>query len=570
MATTGGKIRLFTPIAFADGSVSIGNVATLAFGNQIVVIGPDCQCTADATVAIGNNARCLGASSVAIGNQVITPGGGCIAIGSGVTSGLLGSVNVVLGINASVTDSVPCSGSVVIGIYAGTGGSGSVSIGYGATSAISAISIGTYTNAYDQSVVLGYYSGVGGPSSVAIGDQCSTTDDGSSGSVAIGRVCGTYGHSSIVMGNNSHAGFAYYQFVQFGIAIGTTCESRADGAIAIGMSAIAEQVRDIVIGYNSNTSGSTSGRNIVIGDTSFSEADVELSVLLGGSHIARAASTYSIIIGQDCEIEGGSGYNSLLGTRSTIGAGSPFNFAAGLSLLIGDNSGHNVAIGTEATIGDVSSDNLCIGHTCRVYGPNNVGLGSLAAIGTSSVPVTNGIAIGASTTVAMEGGIAIGGLSGAFGLYDLVLGYNSRNVSDSTGGNIIVGSNCAMGSLVGNSIILGPSAVVDNLSINAISVGYGAKVGASLESSQAYGTNALATRSREVIFNAAGTGTAGVELFHAPANLAGPLDLFRFDVTTIVNNHDTAMYLLYKDATGTIVMAPVVVNGITGALSVPL
>ena len=101
---------------------------------------------------------------------------------------------------------------------------------------------------------------------------------------------------------------------------------------------------------------------------------------------------------------------------------------------------------------------------------------------------------------------------------------------------------------------------------NAIAIGRQSVVSSGCNGGQAYGRYATVNQAGEVVFGAAGL---PVGLFHAVGN-GTPLDLFKFDVAGAAVALDSAMYLLYKDGSGTLVMNKVLVETSTGYLHVPV
>ena len=152
--------------------------------------------------------------------------------------------------------------------------------------------------------------------------------------------------------------------------------------------------------------------------------------------------------------------------------------------------------------------------------------------------------------------------------------------------NIVVGNGASAGDYVNNAVVLGrgafvPSGTVEAPLLNPIAIGYGANVtgtsgiavGKSAVSSgnysQAYGQDAQAAQAHEVVFGALnGNGPASINLFHAFNQAVAPTELFRFDSAAIVNNGESAMYLLYKDSSGTICFSQVKVAIGSGNLQV--
>ena len=105
---------------------------------------------------------------------------------------------------------------------------------------------------------------------------------------------------------------------------------------------------------------------------------------------------------------------------------------------------------------------------------------------------------------------------------------------------------------------------VGDASSSSIAVGRFSSVPSGMSGSQAWGTHATVSQSGEVVF--AGS-SSPVTLFHV-VGTPDPLDLVKFDLAGAASALDSAMYLLYKNTGGTLVMNKVLVEATTGYLHV--
>jgi trimeric autotransporter adhesin len=504
MAITGGKIRLFTPIAFADLKVSIGDVYTSVAGDGSVGVGQAAICTLHDSVAVGNSAQTFGGTSTAVGAQTQAHGDFSTAVGNG-----------------SRTYGIECLaiGSVA---YSGPTTNRTISIGAGASASAGNDSIVIGTSAHsllaDQTIVVGNLSeavslngiSIGneaysdGPNDVVVGPSASTTDGSLGNNVVLGYNASV--DSTVTPSTNS-------------IAIGPLSYVSDSDSVAIGSSASAPGPYCIVIGRQAK-SGLLGSQNIVLGDQS--------SVTDDGAYVQNVViGPYASVVGTFCIV---------MGNNSSAGRNTPALTPVTQSVVIGAGAAHtlsnySITIGVSSlTRGDYD---IAVGANSG-SGPGSLGsnivVGNAAYIDSSVTPSSDSIAIGSTSLVSNSHAIAVGDHTTISGQYSIALGGNSSVAADF-------------------GIALGASATVNgNL---GIAIGFGAIAGAS-----------------EIVFSSAAAG--GVSKFEVVSNVVGNPDLFKLDTSTIVNNHDSAMYLLYKDATGTVVMAPVTVDGVTGALTVPV
>ena len=198
--------------------------------------------------------------------------------------------------------------------------------------------------------------------------------------------------------------------------------------------------------------------------------------------------------------------------------------------------------------------------------------------------ITESVILNGTLGTGSNYGIVVNGLIGANSPNCLAV--SSATIGTNGLSNIVVGNGASAGDYVNNAVVLGrgasvPSGTIEAPLLNPIVVGYGASVsgisgialGKSAVStgnySQAYGQDAQATTSHEVVFGALnGSGPAKINLFHAFNQSSDPTELFRFDSAAILNNGDSAMYLLYKDSTGTLRFSQVKVATGSGNLQV--
>lgn len=579
-----GVTYVYTSNCIALGAVGGANINSGS--DNSVCIGPG------GGAHIGNNCY----ESIAIGNtaHIDDNSGGSIVIGNGNNTGIGNgsSGSIVLG-TSFVGDSAP--NSIVIGLF------NQIDSGCYAP-----ISIGRNTHIQSSlTTAIGYSSTIGASSDYssifgggsAIHDFCegSTTvgygsvigDHGdhsfAAGGATIGTAGGTHAQGNIAIGNTSfiadvnHACIIIGGFPGYGSQIATD----SSGAIILGAYAAIGTLcgNSILMGWGQRI-GDRSDYSVAIRGTI--GTDCTAAITIGGqigNFNARSVALLSslgdhtnrsIAIGDGTVIGTGGGTHALdnvaVGpnisipdqTGGDIALGVGINFtndvvdstAIGNNLDIHSNNQFVIAMGWFTTVGDHSSAAIAIGPGIN-YGDHNphcIALGFGLTLGASS---EHNVAIGTSCTIGggTTDNIVIGNSSSIYGVVNTLLGSNAN-----TGSN---------GSPVNNTVSVGGY----NTITASESIVVGVESSASGTGAMAFGRRASATQNNEVVFGSSDGSGHPVEIFRA---VSGTLDLFKFDLATIVNNHDSAMHLLYKDATGTLVLAPVKVDNVTGALTVPL
>lgn len=522
--------------------VSNGDDITQALGQNVIstlsrhsIVAGDSQ-SIDPT---GNDSIVVLATDVALGSNNTQS----ICLGSLLSIGDDSSTNFLAGRNSHI--GISSGNSVVIGqqVVISDGSDNCVAIGGDST-------IGGTS---PLAVLLGYQARIApnSPNAISIRGIIGTAasdaiairgslGDNTAGCIVIGRsvvgsIGGTHAPDNIVIANNG---------------------SMPDG---IGAS--------ILIGGNGGPSAVNSSDAILLGHNSSIGSNNQFAMALGDFITIHNNCNGTLAVGAGIEIS--STFCSAIGREIVIGSGSSSSFAVGLHATVGDTLPQSVAINASINNTNVATSSIAINGYVGTIVPGiivgkntlaNVALGgtiddesrlSVAILGSVGARCDGCLSIYGTITDDTNGGIVIG--------FSTVTG-GSDSIAIGTGNNTDDSSSFAIGNF---NTAVGPGNLCFG-SFNVMDVG--------VESSSAFGVGAHATRSREVIFSAkVGVGNEpGVELFHAKVDITGGLDLLKFDVTNIANNHDSAMFLLYKNAAGNIVMNPVTVNGATGALTVPV
>jgi hypothetical protein len=280
-------------------------------------------------------------------------------------------------------------------------------------------------------------------------------------------------------------------------------------------------------------------------------------------------------------------FNAFTNMWECIGVDTPANIILGRGSSL-DTAG--VVTSGDNTI-NLGKNNV---HT-QAYGNasygNNITIGSLIGLAPCGYNLVMGYFSPGTCSIGMVGGASFGNtiLSPEGGSYTLnnssfnfFVGLNNigDDVDNCVGLGSVTLSSCsdvvAIGSEIVNygdsNIIIGKNGAVGGLgnpSSQNIAIGDGASVIANRTGCQAYGAGASGggTGNNEVVF---GSATVPVTTFYAVSDAPGNPSLFFFSRANISAIHETAMYLLYRNATGTLVTNQVRVDPITGALTVAL
>jgi len=501
-----------------------------------------------------------------------------------------------------------------------------VVIGYNSSignSSYNANVIGAFSQLYDNcdgSTVLGSDLILGCVDAVMIGVRCGATfsdrsitiasdtsvDTGCGMSVTIGSILEMDGPSSgsILMGRNSSL-----RYSSDSVVIGPANLLNASTSLSSGVT---------IVGNNNNLHADIHDMTGMSVFGSYNDSTGVLgAVIVGNNHIIAdgidsmtfgihcnitvgLAPSQALLLGKDLTAAGnssitigiggtnGSADDVLITSGGSIGANSDGSVCIGLTSTIGDNSGTSVSI--NSSLGAGSTGTLAVNSTvgdgvvaCVALGGSTVGApGGTACLYNTVIGNTSGVEDQLSNCVLIGGGNGTSSIIRAGASYSVLLGSRSEITTNSIACTLIgthLTSNSAyciimsvdgsVGATSDDSTVIGHGSSVGTGSGSSIVLGASASVADGAVSAQAYGTGAAATLSAEVIFNA-NAGGPGVALFHAMSTASGNPDLLKYDVSAMSHPLDSAMFLLYLDSTGAILMNQVLVQADTGYLYVPV
>jgi hypothetical protein len=585
---TGGKTRTKRPLDFADGKVSIGDRDTAALGTLSIALG--CSAYVDsvtaASMALGYLASIEdnAAGSMAIGPTALAASSSLASIALGLAAKVDGASSVVIGATSSTTLT---SNSVVV---------------IGDTSSTSS----------DDTVCMGRTSTIGAksPSSVLIG-SLSNIEDSCDYAVLIGAQALIRDDNSIAIGQNTLVDSGS----QYGIAVGSfaTIQAGQVACVAIGVEAESDVARSVAVGYqalctvyspslklNNDLSGNDSvaigtqattwsNSSVAIGLNALVNSSSERSVVVGPN--ATTSSDNTVVVGSTIDVDVDAAGCVLIGTDSAItnngfGPTSPTVVIGNTLTSVG--YGACVLVGSYSSVGSHSMECVVIGDVLTVGGPGYVvclGAGNtvlsqfVCAVGAfiTTNAAQHTTAIGDNIDLAGSGNVVIGShltLEVTTLTANCVLMGNTCSVGQNDDGCVGIGSGVSVGDDSTCSVAIGSGASVGLSAPYSVALGWNASVSALTHGSQAYGGSAVATTSREVIFNAIDIlNSPGIDLFHAVGTKTDAglnhLDVVKFDEGTLINAHDSAMYLLYYNTAGNLVSNQVKVQVGTGVLYVP-
>ena len=363
-------------IAFGNNAVSDGGGGT-AMGKSVlsrnggVVVGQSSYATGKNSVAYGNTARASGETSTAVGYSTTAEGQNAVAVGYSNT--------------ASNKD------SVAIGNTNQSTNQGSVTVGYGNNATNdNAVAIGRSTNASGLlSTAIGNGATSQGTYDVAIGSD--VTANGSN-SVAIGRNAKTSNTSSLAIGVYGTKGTSATG--NYSIAMGRDVTASAESAIAIGKDAVSNKKNAVAFGSGSDTSSSaTVQSSTTIGGKTYSwNKGVLPTTDSDGRQVSVGTS------GFERQIKNVAAGEISANSTDAINGAQLYSVASGLAK---DLKVHYVSINSTATGAGSNVDN-------------------------DGAKGSNSIAIGPSSTVTNQEGIAIGNGAQSLSDYSIVIGRNAK------------------------------------------------------------------------------------------------------------------------------------------------
>jgi len=508
VSTTGGKNRCQRPLSFDSGIVSIGDVSTRGFTPNSVFIGQNItslDLSSGDLVLIGRN----------ISMSAALPSFSVVGLGLDVSFGI--GVSHVLAVDSTIGDAAQNCVSVAYSYL----GSNQRDCFVACDSVVAEQTVSTQSN------------------NVAISN--SFVDDATVDGVAIsdgmiGKRC-----DSIFSASNSRVSDDTSSIVAIGR--GTTKNGSYD-SVTLARGFVGHNQGRCFVACNSvlsDQSTPTSSEVIAIANSNVGDNNV------------KVVSLCSSVVNNDC---------------FTV-----FSFYSGVQ------AGSSRIVSFASALGTSSS-----GVFAGLSGVGNNVTSTFAWNANVNDGVTEAVVMNGSLGSGGNYGIVVNGFIGANSPNCLVMA--NATIGDNCLANIVVGDGASAGDYVDNGVVLGrgalaPSGTVEAPLLNPIIVGYGASVSgtsgiavgkSALSSgnySQAYGQDAQAAQSHEVVFGALnGNGPAKINLFHAFNQSSSPTELFRFDSAAILNNGDSAMYLLYKDSSGTLRLSQVRVANGSGNLSV--
>ncbi|MDU6979662.1 MAG: ESPR-type extended signal peptide-containing protein, partial [Veillonella sp.] len=363
-------------IAFGNNAVSDGGGGT-AMGKSVlsrnggVVVGQSSYATGKNSVAYGNTARASGETSTAVGYSTTAEGQNAVAVGYSNT--------------ASNKD------SVAIGNTNQSTNQGSVTVGYGNNATNdNAVAIGRSTNASGLlSTAIGNGATSQGTYDVAIGSD--VTANGSN-SVAIGRNAKTSNTSSLAIGVYGTKGTSATG--NYSIAMGRDVTASAESAIAIGKDAVSNKKNAVALGSGSDTSSAaTAQSSATIAGKSYSWSKGVLSGAdLAGMQVSVGKS------GAERQIKNVAAGEVSANSTDAINGSQLYAVASGLAK-------------------DLKVPYISINSTAAGTGSN---------VDNDGAKGSNSIAIGPSSTVTNQEGIAIGNGAQSLSDYSIVIGRNAK------------------------------------------------------------------------------------------------------------------------------------------------
>jgi len=546
-----------------DAVVTDTTVVTL--GGRVPVTGGSSGTPTQIFVSDGSGVTSLQvlgqASANPLGATSISAGFGCNAPGT-------------QSLAAGVGSSANAANSFVIGVGCVSGGAQTVVFGTGCSCS------------GGQSLVGGVGSNINGGSNNLNFGNGSQLLNNSNNVVSLGN--GNVIGPSATVSNTVVAGFNTQIQGSGSVGLGQNVQLLSDNSIVIGTSGQldATSAQSAIVGYSCHIS-SGSSQSLVMGYLSAIAVNSPVSVAVGPQNVVTATaglamgygntigSPNSLGIGRQCTVSSAGGYCTALGQNITI-----------------NGSDHIIAIGQNLTAGQVGLVDVIMLGRDLTSSANSINIGKTNTV---VVAASSSVSVGFAIDQQGSGSTAVGQTISSLAVVSVLLGNNLHNTAtsdnsilvgkdnDSRGpGCIAIGSNINIG-LAGectDCVALGPGTYIGGNSVpidyatalgggaraqsnHSIALGKNAKVDYNCDDSQAYGMRATTTMAGEVIF---ASPTNPVNYFHCVGTAA--LDLFRFDLAAAAAAGDSAMYLLYKNSVGTLVLNPVKVEAVTGYLKV--
>ena len=444
---TGASATALGSLASATGSTAtaVGMEAS-ATGNESLAIGKKASATSGRALAVGTNTTATGASSVAVGSG---------AGGSGII-GFAGSLNSTAGVvntNRTINYATTAEGdtAVAVGYYANAKNSG-VAVGQKALAATGGVAIGKGVledtgNNYAGGVVIGQDSASTGVYSLAMGFNAFASG---STSMAIGHTVSADGGFAVAMGRKVSASGTstaighHATATNGGLAIGSqdndTSNDRttasATGAVAIGKNAKATSEDAVAIGTNA-------------------QATLQGAVALGsGSTTATGATS-----------QGSTTINGI--TYNFAGATGNPNMQVSVGSAGATRQIKNVAAGEVSATSTDAINGSQLYAVARAVKPlkyvsvNSTAAGTGSNVDNDGAQASDSIAIGPSSSVTRQNGIAIGNGAKSLSEESIVIGRNAQAETKTGAGltttsrAIAIGSNSRVAANVTQGIAIG-------------------------------------------------------------------------------------------------------------------
>ena len=444
---SGASATALGALASAKGSTAtaIGMQAS-ATGNESLAIGKKASATSGRALAVGTNTTATGASSVAVGSG---------AGGSGII-GFAGSLNSTAGVvntNRTINYATTADGdtAIAVGYYANAKNSG-VAVGQKALAATGGVAIGKGVledtgNNYAGGVVIGQDSASTGVYSLAMGFNAFASG---STSMAIGHTVSADGGFAVAMGRKVSASGTstaighHATATNGGLAIGSqdndTSNDRttasATGAVAIGKNAKATSEDAVAIGTNA-------------------QATLQGAVALGsGSTTATGATSQgsTTINGITYNFAGATGNPNMQVSVGSAGATRQIKNVA---------AGEVSATSTDAINGSQLYAVASAVKPLKYVSVNSAAAGTGSNVDNDGAQGGNSIAIGPSSTVTRQNGIAIGNGAKSLSEESIVIGRNAQAETKTGAGltttsrAIAIGSNSRVAANVTQGIAIG-------------------------------------------------------------------------------------------------------------------
>ena len=444
---SGASATALGALASAKGSTAtaVGMQAS-ASGTDSVAVGKTASATNNRALAVGTNAKATGENSVAVGSGA----GGSGALGfAGSLNSTAGVVNTIRTINYATT--ADGDNAVALGFYANAKNSG-VAVGQNALAATGGVAIGKGVledtgNNLAGGVVMGQDSATLGPYSLAMGFNAFASG---STSMAVGHTVSAQGAYAVAMGRKvsatgtSTAIGHHATATNGGLAIGSQendasndrTTASAKGAIAIGKNTKATSEDAVAIGTNA-------------------QATLQGAVALGsGSTTATGATNQgsTTINGITYNFAGATGNPNMQVSVGSAGATRQIkNIAAG----------EVSATSTDAINGSQLYAVASAVKPLKYVSVNSAAAGTGSNVDNDGAQGGNSIAIGPSSTVTRQNGIAIGNGAKSLSEESIVIGRNAQAETKTGAGltttsrAIAIGSNSRVAANVTQGIAIG-------------------------------------------------------------------------------------------------------------------